>query len=197
MKNKQKDFMIQQRFINEIKDPRYKTVRNIMLHQISQYVNTIECRRKFILKYFGQDVDTPNCGNCDICTAVQQIVSKKDESKMFQVLSTVLAIQVAKGYSFGINTLVLILKGSAGQKIKPWMKNLSYYGAMKSTPGKDVTAFIHKAVGLGYIEDHDIGNCVRVIRCTEQGVTFGSMYEKKLNDMVKNQDNIVEHLLLN
>ena len=194
---KQKDFMIQQRFINEIKDPRYKTVRNIMLHQISQYVNTIECRRKFILKYFGQDVDTPNCGNCDICTAVQQIVSKKDESKMFQVLSTVLAIQVAKGYSFGINTLVLILKGSAGQKIKPWMKNLSYYGAMKSTPGKDVTAFIHKAVGLGYIEDHDIGNCVRVIRCTEQGVTFGSMYEKKLNDMVKNQDNIVEHLLLN
>lgn len=193
---KQKDFIMQQRFINDIKDPRYKTVRLVMLHQISQYVNAVDCRRKFVLKYFGQDVDTPNCGNCDNCTAVKQKVSKKDEFQMFQVLSTVLTIQVSKGYSFGINTLVLILKGSAGQKIKPWMKELSYYGSMKSSPVKDVTAFIHKAVELGYLEDHDVGDCVRVIRCTDQGITFGSVYEKKLNKMVKNQDDVVARLLL-
>lgn len=192
----QRDFIMQQRFINEIKDPRYKTVRNVMLHQISQYVNANDCRRKRILKYFGQDVDTENCGNCDNCTAVKQKVSKKDEFKLFQVLSTVLTIQVTKKYSFGINTIVLILKGSAGQKIKPWMKELSYYGSMKSTPVKDVTGFVHKAIELGYLEDHDVGDCVRVVRCTDQGIKFGSVYETKLNKMIKEQDDDVVNLLL-
>jgi Werner syndrome ATP-dependent helicase len=193
---RQKDFMLQQRFVENIKDPRYRTVRKVMLHQISQYVNSSDCRRKTILKYFGQEIESNNCASCDICTAVKQKVDKKDEHKMFQVLSTVLMVQKNVTYSFGINTFVLILKGSAGQKIKSWMKDLPYYGSMKSMPVKDVTGFIQKAVGLGYLEDHDIGNCVRVIRCTDQGIAFGSVYEKKLSKMVKNQDHGIENLIL-
>ena len=193
---KQRDFMLQQHFISEIQDPKYKTVRNIMLHQMSQYVNALDCRRKFILKYFGQDSETSNCGNCDNCTAVRQKVDKKDELKMFQLLSTILTIQISKGYSFGINTIVLILKGSAGQKIKPWMKDMAFYGSMRSVLAKDITSFVHKAIELGYLENNDVGDCVRVIRCTEQGISFGSMYEKKLNKMIENQDHMAGQVLL-
>ena len=34
-----------------------------------QYCETRSCRRKFILNYFGEDFDLPNCGACDNCRA--------------------------------------------------------------------------------------------------------------------------------
>ncbi|VBB18746.1 ATP-dependent helicase homolog [Yasminevirus sp. GU-2018] len=193
---KQKDFIIQQRFINEIKDARYKQVRNNLLQVISSYVNTNSCRRKYILNYFGQKTDDITCGKCDNCNVVQQKVSKKDEHKLFQVLSTVLTIQVTKGYSFGMSTLVLILKGSSAQKVQKWMKDLAYFGSMKNDPVKQVNEFIHKAVELGYLEDHDVGGCVRVLRCTDYGIKFGQEYEEKLNKMIKNRDMDIDKLVL-
>ena len=67
---------------------------------------------------------------------------------------------------------------------------------MKSVSSKEITAFIHKAIELGYIENHDVGNCVRVIRCTQQGIDFGTKYEDKLQKMMENLDEDVEHLVL-
>jgi RecQ family ATP-dependent DNA helicase len=185
---KQRDFIIQQKFIDEIKDPKYKTVRNILLRQMSQYVNTSECRRKRILEYFGEATATVNCGNCDNCTSVKQYIDEKDKLKLFQVLNTIMSIQLAKNFSFGASTIALILKGSNGQKIKPWMKDLTYYGSMKKMPIKTVNEFIYKTIEYNYTEDHDIGNCIRVLRCTEQGAEFGKEYEEKLSKMVKNCD---------
>lgn len=194
---KQKDFIIQQKFISEIKDIRYKLVRRTLLHQISQYVTAVDCRRKHILGYFGQDVNNVNCGMCDNCVCKRATISKKDEMKLFQVLSTVITIQTEKGYSFGMSTIGLILKGSASQKIKPWMKSLLHYGSMRALSTKDVTAFIHGAIEMGYIEDHDIGECIRVIRCTKHGIEFGKQYEMKINKMAENCDEDVEQLVLN
>ncbi|MDQ6826939.1 MAG: RecQ family ATP-dependent DNA helicase [Candidatus Eremiobacteraeota bacterium] len=37
------------------------------LAMMLQYAETSSCRRKFILNYFGEDYDTPNCGACDNC----------------------------------------------------------------------------------------------------------------------------------
>ena len=94
-----------------------------------------------------------------------------------------------------MSTIVLILKGSSSKKIKEWMKDLDYYGPMKCLTVKDINSFLHKVIEMGYIEDYDIGNCVRVIRCTDQGNTFDSEYKSKLQKMVENQDNNVEGLL--
>lgn len=193
---KQNDFRIHEFFIEKIADPIYKNVRKIMLCQISEYVNTNDCRRKHILKYFGQITDVKNCKNCDNCTKVKKQISKRDEHTLFQIISTVRSIKEEKSYSFGINTLVLILKGSASQKIKPWMKQLTYYGSLKSMKPNDVTTFIQKGIEYGYLEDHDVGGCVRVIQCTTQGHEFENEYEKKVKDMVKDEDSDLEKILL-
>jgi ATP-dependent DNA helicase RecQ len=37
------------------------------LAMMLQYAETTSCRRKFILNYFGEDFDSPNCGACDNC----------------------------------------------------------------------------------------------------------------------------------
>jgi ATP-dependent DNA helicase RecQ len=37
------------------------------LAMMLQYAENTSCRRRFILNYFGEDYDTPNCGKCDNC----------------------------------------------------------------------------------------------------------------------------------
>ncbi|GAC1498705.1 MAG: RecQ family ATP-dependent DNA helicase [Vulcanimicrobiaceae bacterium] len=37
------------------------------LAMMLQYAETTSCRRRFILNYFGEDYDVPNCGACDNC----------------------------------------------------------------------------------------------------------------------------------
>jgi len=185
---KQQDFIIQEKIIaNKIKDAVYKNMRKKLLATISQYVNTKGCRRKYILNYFGQNVQYTNCKSCDNCmntdvnNSNSKQISKHDEFKLFQILSTIYAIESSKGYSFGASTIVLILKGSTGQKIKPWMRNLTYYGGMKTYTAKQVTEFVHLAIDTGYIEDHDVGSGVRVLRCTQDGKDFAGRYEEQLN----------------
>jgi ATP-dependent DNA helicase RecQ len=48
----------------------YETKRSYdqsKLAMMLQYCETRSCRRKFILNYFGEDYDLPNCGACDNC----------------------------------------------------------------------------------------------------------------------------------
>ncbi len=50
----------------------YETKRSYdqsKLAMMLQYCETRSCRRKFILNYFGEDFDEPNCGACDNCRA--------------------------------------------------------------------------------------------------------------------------------
>jgi ATP-dependent DNA helicase RecQ len=50
----------------------YETKRSYdqsKLAMMLQYCETRSCRRKFILNYFGEDFDRPNCGACDNCRA--------------------------------------------------------------------------------------------------------------------------------
>jgi RecQ family ATP-dependent DNA helicase len=185
---RQKDFFLQQRFISFIKDPLYKTVRTVLLQQISQYVNTSQCRRKQILEYFGETLETDNCANCDNCVVKRKTINKADEFELFKVLSTILEIQSTKRFSFGMSTIALILKGSGSKKIKLWMKDLAYYGSMKNLTIKKVGEFIYTTIEYGYIEDYDIGDCVRVLRCTDIGLVFGKEYEELLNNG-NNEDN--------
>ncbi len=37
------------------------------LAMMLQYAENTSCRRRFILNYFGEDFDLPNCGKCDNC----------------------------------------------------------------------------------------------------------------------------------
>lgn len=185
---KQKDFIIQQKFIEEIQDQKYKAFRASLLSQISKYVTLNQCRRKFIINYFGQSVDFVNCKNCDVCNSVKQKVTCRDEYKMYQLLNTLINIQTQKGFTFGSSTIALILKGSNSQKIKPWMKQLEYFNSCKSDTIEKINLLIQTALDIGYLENHDIGNCIKVLRCTQDGITFGTEYEKKLLKMIKNQN---------
>lgn len=182
---KQKDFIIQHKFIENIKDVKYRAVRKQLLQYISQYVGTTDCRRKIILQYFGQDTKINNCDNCDNCISRDKkisVIKKIDEYKLFKLLNIVSMSYIEKKASYGATTLSLILKGSNSIKIKPWMKKLTYYGSFNNNILTDISKFIHTVVSLGYLESYNVGDCIYAIRCTDRGHEFKKTYETILND---------------
>ena len=58
-----------------------------LIDETVAYAESAVCRRKILLHYFGEDWDTPNCGNCDNCLHPKEKVEAKDEVvKMLKVI---------------------------------------------------------------------------------------------------------------
>lgn len=64
-------------FINQIANlvEREKVLQN--LNQVVKYGDLQQCRRKFLLSYFGEDYLANNCATCDVCT--HQVTSVEPE----------------------------------------------------------------------------------------------------------------------
>ena len=54
-------------FIRNIPDLKEQRKAEEKLEQVLQYGQTTGCRRKYLLRYFNENYQTANCGNCDTC----------------------------------------------------------------------------------------------------------------------------------
>ncbi|MBP7057021.1 ATP-dependent DNA helicase RecQ, partial [Candidatus Gracilibacteria bacterium] len=61
-------------FINKIDDPQLKSLSQQKLNLVSQYAKLTTCRKKYLLRYFGEDFTQPNCGSCDVCVPQKALV---------------------------------------------------------------------------------------------------------------------------
>ena len=52
------------------------------LDEVMRYGNLIGCRRRFLLRYFDEECEEMNCGNCDGCVAKKAIVSYDFEEEV-------------------------------------------------------------------------------------------------------------------
>jgi ATP-dependent DNA helicase RecQ len=88
------------------------------LAMMLQYAETISCRRRFILNYFGEDYDRTNCGACDNCiAALARGTNERAATGGFRIAD------VVSHAKFGIGTveraerdLVTVLFPSVGYK---------------------------------------------------------------------------------
>nr|HMT09043.1 DNA helicase RecQ [Pyrinomonadaceae bacterium] len=91
------------------------------LDQMGQFGDLRSCRRRFLLKYFSENL-SENCGNCDNCTTA---VETFDGTIIAQKALSAVA---RTGQRFGISYLVDFLRGSESMKIRDEHKNLKTYG---------------------------------------------------------------------
>ena len=61
---------------------------NKKLDKMIDFVFTKECRFKYILNYFGENLNTYNCGKCDNCTTSQKISDSASEYLSELILKT-------------------------------------------------------------------------------------------------------------
>ncbi|MCL2141471.1 MAG: DNA helicase RecQ, partial [Methanimicrococcus sp.] len=81
------------------------------LSQIVEYCESTECRRNFLLRYFGETITEP-CNNCDSCFHPREKVDGTDQA----VLMMECVHQT--GQRFGMSHVVDVLCGARTQKVK-------------------------------------------------------------------------------
>lgn len=144
-----RDSIMYRQFAFELED---SVIRNQLLRKIEHmtaYCNSYDCRRKEILRYFGEDPNSlPDCNTCDNCTSTNE-GEWMDGSVITQmILSCVYRVH----QNFGINYVAEILAGSENQRIKSLKHDkLSTYALLKKYTTKDIQRFIYALINQGFL----------------------------------------------
>lgn len=107
-----------------------------LVNEVVSYAETSVCRRRALLKYFGEDYPEENCGNCDNCMHPKERIEAKEEMSL--VLETVAAMK----QGFKVNDVIDVLLGNKTTNVRNYRHNqLPQFGQ-----GLDHDALYWKAV---------------------------------------------------
>lgn len=132
----------------DLDEHRTKGFANI--NEIEKFVNTNECRWKFILEYFGEDVpENFSCENCDNCKGNSKVIDFSSINIEREILKT---IKEVNG-KFGISTIIDILRGSKSKKITEYgLYNVSSYGFLSGISKEKIKQKIDELILQDKIE---------------------------------------------
>ncbi|CAH1115190.1 unnamed protein product [Psylliodes chrysocephalus] len=111
-----------------------------MIQFVHEYVETDQCRRQFVLKYFEEKLDTSNrdtcCDNClkiKLHTTNSDIYTDLDENGKYNFSTDarlLLSVIDCMNCSYGMMTYIHVLRGSKQQKLEKFFR-FPLYGAGK------------------------------------------------------------------
>jgi ATP-dependent DNA helicase RecQ len=134
-------------FLNQITDLTVRQTTRAKTEQMLSFCRSSGCRRKELLRYFGENYSKNQCNSCDRCLGTSELT---DESVTAQkILSCVFRLR----QSFGIKYLIDVLKGA---KTKPIFDKghdrLSTYNLMAEHSEEDLRYYISMLIEQGYLE---------------------------------------------
>jgi ATP-dependent DNA helicase RecQ len=133
-------------FINEMDDRQLQVQAETKLGEVLSYCELTTCRKKYLLKYFGEESEAENCGSCDICNT---------EREMFDasvIARKIISAVVRTGARFGKNYIIDVLRGSGNQKVKiNGHETLSVFGLAKEYSADELGQIINQLVNLGFL----------------------------------------------
>ena len=104
------------------------------------------CYRRFILNYFGEDLEE-DCHNCSNCEMEGELVDKTIDAQ--KVISCVYRMK----RPFGIGVIIDVLRASKNKKIiELGLDQLSTYGIMKDYSKEGLKDFINTLISHRYID---------------------------------------------
>ncbi len=126
-------------------DDRQKRVELQKLDALLGYCETVDCRRRVLLSYFGE---TPpaNCGNCDTCLAP---VKQWDATEAAQ---KALSAVYRTGQKFGVQHLTDVLLGKLTERMQSWGHDqLKTFGVGKDLSRPAWGSIFRQLVAGGYL----------------------------------------------
>ena len=109
--------VVQQRQLIESGDADDQARRNQLAHlgHMLELSETVECRRRYLLRYFGQDLAEP-CGNCDVCLNPPKLWDATVPAQ--KLLSTVLrTYNERRGRTFAAGQHIDVLRGVVSERV--------------------------------------------------------------------------------
>jgi ATP-dependent DNA helicase RecQ len=98
-------------FINKMGKQQERNIALAQLRDIIDYCESNSCRRKVLLKYFGEDVPDENCGSCDVCLEPKERFDGTEAAKKLLLCVEDL------DQRFGMNYVIDVLVGAKTKKI--------------------------------------------------------------------------------
>ncbi len=156
------------------------------INEIENFIFTNECRWKYILKYFGEEIsDNFQCDNCDNCKASKSRIDLSSINIEKEILKTIKEVN----RKFGTSTIVDILRGSKSKKILEYkLFNVSTYGFLSGIDKEKIKQKINELILQDKVEK--AANLYPTLSLTPKG-------EEELENLkVVNQRNLLHHKLI-
>ncbi|WP_282085875.1 DNA helicase RecQ [Aquimarina algiphila] len=116
------------------------------LDRMKQYADSLSCRRKILLSYFGELIEE-DCGNCDVCKNPPTFIDGTIIAQ--KALSTVTRIKEQEP----IGTVIDILRGAQNAAVyDKGYQNLKSYGIGNEISWRDWQQYIIQLINQGYLE---------------------------------------------
>ena len=141
----QKDIDKLEKFMNGKPVAEQEIGKQLLLETVS-YAETSNCRRKFLLHYFGETYNQDNCTNCDNC------VSPKAKFDAQEEVSSVIEAIMAVKEKFDAEYIVNLLLGKETQNIVQYKHNeLDIFGEGQDKDEKLWNAVIRESLMAGLL----------------------------------------------
>ena len=150
--------VVQQRRMIEESDAAdtFKRVLSDKLDAMLGLCETLSCRRRHLLDYFGQQAGP--CGNCDTC--LNPPVSFNATVPVQKLLSAIYRVD----QRFGAGHVLDVLRGVDSEKVKQWRHDqLSVFGIGSQSTEAEWRAILRQSIALGLVVvDYDSYNALKL-----------------------------------
>jgi ATP-dependent DNA helicase RecQ len=139
------DVVQQRRMIEESEaDETFKRVQGVKLDAMLGLCETLHCRRRRLLDYFGQS--SAPCGNCDTCLVPPSAFDATVEVQ--KLLSTIYRVD----QRFGAMHVLDVLRGVDSDKVKQWgHEQVSTFGIGSDRSEAEWRAILRQSIALGLV----------------------------------------------
>lgn len=151
--------VVQQRQLIESGDGDAATRANQTRHlnQMLALCEGVECRRGFLLRYFGEtlrpnsETGAPACGNCDVCLNPPKLWDATIPAQM--LLSTVIRTQRERSRSYAAGQHIDVLRGVGSERVSQMrLDELSTWGIGKDWSVAQWRGLVRHLLAVGLLE---------------------------------------------
>ena len=133
-------------FIDQIEDETERQNAQEKLAQIIAFCKLQTCRRKYLLRYFGQNWERENCGGCDVCLAT------KETFDATIIAQKVLSAVIRTGERFGMGHVNQVLRGANTKRVRELGHDkLSVYGIVNDFSDDDLKEITELLIDKGLL----------------------------------------------
>jgi ATP-dependent DNA helicase RecQ len=152
-------------FIDEMQDSDQQALAEAKLSEVLNYCELTSCRKKYLLKYFGEELPGDGCNACDLC---------QEEREMFdatEIAKKIMSAVARTGGRFGKNYVIDVLLGHRNQKVLiNRHEELSVFGIVKDYKEDELGQLVNQLVNRGYLCKSE--GKFPMVGLTKQGVGF-------------------------
>ena len=145
--------VVQQRQLIESGDGNQVTRANQTRHldHMLALCESVTCRRRYLLRYFGEDGAPEHCGNCDVCLDPPRLWDATVPAQM--LLSTVIRTQKERNRTYAAGQHIDVLRGVGSERVAQMrLDELSTWGIGKEWSVAQWRGVVRHLIATGLLE---------------------------------------------